>query len=478
MPEGNTGLNPLTAVDTDVEDEAFQEVRGRAESAIERVHGEALAQMERIIGQATNDNGDFDLMRCDALEGNTPKDKADSVVKLHSKLSGFQKALTEVREIKGAVDRINRRNRDQSEPDATSERDLHAIFHRPQAVQLITDRVEERLRALAINDVPGLAAHMDQGGTPQLTGLSETVRGTLDHIYDPQGATLTLSNADPAEMRLPRLVPSSQRPAQVLDLFPEFRVVDSDTVEFLQESTFTNTAAGVADGAAAPEGALAFTLKSERCKRIAIVMPVTEAVLMDIGQMGNYLNQRLPFMVMSKTDAEVTTGDGSGESLTGLKNIANTQNVGLTTAIGSGFTKLFQELYEGMRKVSTGGGYLMPSGWIFENKMWILTVTQETSSAGFYYGPPGEAWAERLFGLPVRITSAISYAASTKLAFCCDFSTLALATREGFAVDMGRSGTDYAEFQYTIRAWNRCALIPYNPKGIVSITTAAANNPA
>ena len=50
---------------------------------------------------------------------------------------------------------------------------------------------------------------------------------------------------------------------------------------------------------------------------------------------------------------------------------------------------------------------------------------------------------------------------------------MAIATREGFAVDMGRNTDDYAKFQYSVRAWNRCALLVYNDLAFTVFSTEA-----
>ena len=142
---------------------------------------------------------------------------------------------------------------------------------------------------------------------------------------------------------------------------------------------------------------------------------------MDVGQMGMYLNMRLPFMVMARLGSQLLLGNGNAPNIMGLFDAGFTPNSKNLSSASQVFTSLYADLYSGMKAVGAGGGFLNPNGWIIDQGLWGHIVTQETTSAGFYYGSPRDGWAERLMGMPVRLTSATTYAVSTKLAVCADF---------------------------------------------------------
>ena len=115
-------------------------------------------------------------------------------------LTGRQQAFDEARELKGSIERINRINRDGAEPVGNDNGER--IFHRPQAIESMSSRLERQLVAAGVQTPEEMLEEMQNGRERSYRGLSETVKGSLDHIFDPQAATLSLADADPAEQRL------------------------------------------------------------------------------------------------------------------------------------------------------------------------------------------------------------------------------------------------------------------------------------
>jgi len=87
----------------------------------------------------------------------------------------------------------------------------------------------------------------------------------------------------------PGIVPTATRPIVVADLLMP-GTTDSNVVTYMRETTFTNAAVPVAEGAAKPESALAFTQVPEPVNKIAHWLPCTEEILEDVAGLRSYID--------------------------------------------------------------------------------------------------------------------------------------------------------------------------------------------
>jgi HK97 family phage major capsid protein len=99
----------------------------------------------------------------------------------------------------------------------------------------------------------------------------------------------------------------------------------SDTVTVLQETSFTNAAAEVAEATSAadgqkPESALAFTEASFPVRVVAHWIPITRQALDDTPFLRTYLEQRLNDGLLRREDTQILNGNGTAPNLRGLLN--------------------------------------------------------------------------------------------------------------------------------------------------------------
>ena len=95
---------------------------------------------------------------------------------------------------------------------------------------------------------------------------------------------------------------------------------DNNSVEYYEETTFTNAAATVAEGVAKPESAIAWTLRTESVRKIAHWIPATKESLDDVAFLESTIRARLAFGVQRTEEAQLLTGDGTGTEPPGLIN--------------------------------------------------------------------------------------------------------------------------------------------------------------
>lgn len=108
-----------------------------------------------------------------------------------------------------------------------------------------------------------------------------------------------------------------ERRLTVRDLVSPGRM-DGSTIEYVQETGFTNNAAMVAEGAPKPQSDIKFAMKTESAKVIAHHMKASRQILDDASQLQSIIDHRLRYGLAYKEEEQLLLGDGTGQNLHGL----------------------------------------------------------------------------------------------------------------------------------------------------------------
>lgn len=264
----------------------------------------------------------------------------------------------------------------------------------------------------------------------------------------------------PEVTRTGRVVDMATRPVQVTDLIPQNSTSQS-AIQYMEETTFTNAAVETSEGSAYAEGTLALTERSVVVRKLAVYLSVTDEQLEDEPQVRGYIDNRLPFMVRQRLDSQILVGDGSAPNLRGILNVAGIQ----TQAKGSDPTP--DAIYKGMTKVRVTGR-AMPSGVIMHPNDWQDIRLLRTADGIYIWGNPSDAGPERIWGLQVSQSDAIT----ADTALIGDFSNFSeLAVRRGIDVQVSNSHSTYfVEGKQALRADMRVALVVYRPAAFCTVT--------
>ncbi|MFF5988145.1 phage major capsid protein [Prauserella flavalba] len=265
---------------------------------------------------------------------------------------------------------------------------------------------------------------------------------------------------EPETTRTGRVVEFATRPIQVTDLIPQTTTTQAAVV-YMEETTFTNTAAERAEGAASPEAALALTEQSSPVRKITVWLPVTDEQLEDVQQAQGYVNNRLPFMLRQRLDGQILVGNGTAPNLRGLLNI-----VGIQTQ-AKGTDPVPDAVYKAMVKVRVTGR-AMPGAVIFHPNDWQDVRLLRTADGIYIWGSPSEAGPARIWGLPVAESDAIT----ENTALVGDYANFSeLSVRRGIDVQVTNShGSFFVEGKQAVRADMRAALVVYRPAAFCTVT--------
>ena len=281
---------------------------------------------------------------------------------------------------------------------------------------------------------------------------------TLD--VDIKTLMTTATGWTPEVDRNGRTVPFATRPLQVADLIPQNETTQT-AIQYMEETTFTNAAAEVAEGGTYPEAALALTEKSALVRKIAVFLPVTDEQLEDEPQVRGYIDNRLPFMVRQRLDSQILSGNGTAPNLLGILNTVGIQ----TQAKGTDPTP--DAIYKAIVKVEVTG-QAIANGVVMHPNDWQDIRLLRTADGIYIWGNPSDSGPERIWGLQV----VRAQAETENTALVGDFANFSeLAIRRGVDVQVSNShSTFFVEGKQAIRADMRAALVIYRPTAFCTVT--------
>lgn len=284
-------------------------------------------------------------------------------------------------------------------------------------------------------------------------------RGELGEIA--YKALLTSSAQTPQAQRLSPVL-SAQEERVVADLMLQ-GTTQAQRIEYYEENSLTNAAAAVAEGDPKPESAMGFTLRGDDVRKIATWVPVTDEALQDVEGFESYIRERLGFMVRRREESQLLSGSGTAPEIRGILNRSGLQ----TQAIGT--DNRLDAVYKAITKVRAVA-FAEPTGIVMHPNDWadVRLMREDGTTGGYLFGPPSQAGEDRLWGLEVRITTAMTEGTALVGAFRPHAQVF---RKDGIEIAVSSEHSDYfVRNQLAVRAEERLALAVYRPAAFCTVT--------
>ena len=190
-----------------------------------------------------------------------------------------------------------------------------------------------------------------------------------------------------------------QLPNVVTAAFPHVPTT-SNSISYLKEKEFTNSAAETAEAAQKPESKFEFEDADAAVRTVAHFVKVTKQLAADAPALAAYINQRMMYGLNRRIEKQLLVGDGTGQNLSGIFTTGNYTVHGFTAENmpeGSTVLDLIRRCAATMRK----SGYT--PNVVFLNPMDFDTLRGMKDSNGNYMmGSPLQAGTDiRPWGLRV-----------------------------------------------------------------------------
>ena len=341
-----------------------------------------------------------------------------------------------------------------------------------KAVQSVIDEakgMEDRLAALEVkSNRHSLVAASVQKSIGQTYVESETFKevksnGRGNSVPVEQKAISDLTSAAggalTTEMRVPTIYKNPDRPMFIRDLVQHIPTQDS-AVEIMREVAFTNNAAPQAGQLATKaESNITFSLETYKVETQAHWLQASRQILSDVNRLRAYIDGRLMYGLDLLFDAQLLSGDGTGQNFTGLLVDADVSNVGASAA-GDGAVWLSHirtaitqcQLFE----------YYNINGVVLNPADWETIELAKGTDGHFIWVTVPQGGEMRLWRVPVVISNAMPQGSF----ILGDWNMGAtLYDREQKSVRISESnGTDFVKNAVTILAEERAAFAIELPK--------------
>lgn len=338
---------------------------------------------------------------------------------------------------------------------------------------VIKDVVTQMTEAESWKDFTGLISRGQRG-----TFSLDTKAYEGEGVYQPTG-NATVYNGSAGQFvqpqQLPGYVDLRVRPLTVEQVLPSGNL-SSPVLWYIVESSRTNAAATVAEGALKPQGSWAFTRVQEVVSKIAEVFKLADEVLTDVNQLRSYVTQRLNNDLGQVAQDQILNGNGSGTNLTGLNNRSGLQTAVVSASIGVDSTAWATAILNQITAIRTTG-FTEPTA-IFINPLDWAVLQNQTDGNGQYLngGPYGRTYGQvapnvsPFWGIP--LVSTLAQPQGTALVG--NFNDATVWNLQGVTIDMTNSDQDdFIHDLVTFRAERRMGLSLTRPLSLGKVTLTA-----
>lgn len=201
--------------------------------------------------------------------------------------------------------------------------------------------------------------------------------------------------------RLAGIVAPPERRMTVRDLITPGRT-SSNSIQFVQETGFTNSAAAVAETVQKPQSELKFDLKTLPVATIAHWVQASKQILADAPMLESYIDGRLRYGLAYAEELQLLKGDGTGSNLLGI--------IPQATAYAAPGGLVHDTMIDQLRYAMLQAvlAEYPATGHVLHPIDWARIETLKDGEGRFIIGNPTAGTAPTLWRLPVVETPAMT----------------------------------------------------------------------
>lgn len=260
--------------------------------------------------------------------------------------------------------------------------------------------------------------------------------------------------------RVAGIVTPAQRALTIRDLIASGQTT-SASIEFVQETGFTNNAAPVAEGAQKPYSDLTFNLKTSPVRTIAHLFKLSKQMLDDAVGLVSYLDLRGSTGLKNKEEQQLLFGDGTGQNIHGLMPQSTPFDNALRKAGDTPIDIIRHAILQTRRAEYRASGLIL-----HPDDVEALELTKDSEGRYIFVTSIPDGGAERIWRLPIVDTTAMPAGSFMVGAFD---AAAQIFDRQQVVFELStENADDFEKNMATARVEERLALAVYRPEALIS----------
>lgn len=297
----------------------------------------------------------------------------------------------------------------------------------------------------------------------EMEGVNSSFRGTR-RVQMPRSAITSATGSGGALVRPDRMagiIGGPERRLTIRDLIAPGET-ESNSVEYVKETGFTNNAAPVAENTGKPYSEINFGLVQAGVRTIAHLFKASRQILDDAKQLQSFINARAEYGLMIKEELQLLYGNNTGANLHGIipQASAYVKPTGAAVVDEQHIDRIRLALLQAaLAEYAADGIVLNPIDWA------VIEMLKD-SNKNYLIGKPQGQTAPTLWNRPVVETQSI-----VQNEFLVGAFKMGAQIYDRMDIEVlisTENDKDFENNMVTIRAEERLALAVYRPEAFVT----------
>lgn len=270
------------------------------------------------------------------------------------------------------------------------------------------------------------------------------------------------TDLSPTRIILPERLPSLPRLRRALFLREIIGAgtTQSNLLEYVRVTGFTNAAEPVTEGHLKPRSTLSYDLKTSAVTTLAHLYKASKQILADLGQLASDINNEMTYGLKLVEENQMLNGSGTGANLLGI--------IPQATAFSAGFTPGSEQNLDVLRlAILQAELALLPADAIVMHPTdWAkIELTKDSQGRYIFANPVGGVAPPSLWGLNIVSTQGMTSGHFLTGGF---MSAATVYDREDMNVQIAtQNNDDFEKNMITIRCEERLALVVKRPEAFI-----------